>query len=330
MSHAVRRPLTAAVVATCSLALIGAPAAGAKSKVSRTDRTQNTAIRKVTRTANSANRTAKSAQRTARSASRTAAAGLAAAAAAARKADGAQGGVNAVLAGVPQITDGLRQLATGLQQAATGLTQLKDGLTTVGNALAAQEYGAVYVQVGGQDIQGTLLNSADIPDDSNAAIVTGTVLVPVPSTVTTATPVKLLAGVRSGESDGTGAANPVASAGIVTMSVADTTGGGVAIGGGNTGLAGAPITSAPNEALGRAPVYNIPLKAPRVDASPNPFAFPDADAIDLTDPATLYNVTGAGVGPFTVRNNTGNTAPVTVTFTVRFNDLTASATDVTA
>ena len=122
MSHAVRRPLTAAVVATCSLALIGAPAAGAKSKISKTDRTQNTAIRKVTRTANSANRTAKSAQRTARSASRSATAGLAAAAAAARKADGAQGGVNAVLAGVPQITDGLTRLADGLRQAAAGLT----------------------------------------------------------------------------------------------------------------------------------------------------------------------------------------------------------------
>jgi X-X-X-Leu-X-X-Gly heptad repeat protein len=330
MSHAARRPLTAAVVATCSLALIGAPAAGAKSKVSRTDRTQSaaikkqgTAIKKVTRTANSANRTA-------RSADRSAAAGLAAAAAASRKADGAQGGVNAVLAGVPQITDGLRQLATGLQQAATGLTQLKDGLTTVGNALAAQEYGAVYVQIAGQDVPGTLLNSADIPDDSNAAIVTGTVLVPVPAAISTATPVKLLAGVRSGESDGTGADNPVASAGIVSMSVADTSGGGVTVGGGNTGLAGAPITSAPNTPLGGAPVYNIPLKAPRVDATPNPFAFPDADAIDLTDPSTLYNLTGAGVGPFTVRNNTAGTLPVTVTFTVRFNDLTASATDVTA
>jgi X-X-X-Leu-X-X-Gly heptad repeat protein len=322
MSHAVRRPLTAAVVATCSLALVGAPAAGAKSKVSRTDRTQNsairkqgTAIKKVTRTANSANRTAKSA-------SRSATAGLAAAAAAARKADGAQGGVNAVLAGVPQITDGLQRLAAGLTQAAAGLT-------TIGNALAAQEYGAVYVRLGDTDVDGSVLNSSDIPDDSNAATVTGTVIVPVPSTAV-ATPVKLLAGVRSGEADGTGAANPVASAGIVSMTVADTTGGGVTIGGGNTGLARAPITSAPNRDLGGAPIYNIPLKAPRVDARPNPFAFPDADAIDLTDPATLYNLTGAGAAPFTVTNLTGNTAPITVTFTVRFNDLTASATDVTA
>jgi X-X-X-Leu-X-X-Gly heptad repeat protein len=323
MSHAARRPLIAAAVATCSLALVGAPAAGAKSKISKPERAQNTAIKKVSRTASRANRTANSAKRSA-------AAGLAAAAAAGKKADGAQGGVNLVLAGVPQITDGLTRLADGLRQAATGLTQLKDGLTTVGSALAAQEYGAVYVQLAGQDVQGTLLNSADIPDDSNAAIVTGTVLVPVPGSVTTATPVKLLAGVRSGEADGTGAANPVASAGIVSMTVTDLTGGGVTVGGGNTLLPGSPITSAPNTALGGAPVYNIPLKAPRVDATPNPFAFPDADAIDLTDPSTLFNLTGAGSGPFTVRNNTASTAPVTVTFTVRFNDLTASATDVTA
>jgi X-X-X-Leu-X-X-Gly heptad repeat protein len=322
MSQSARRPLYAAVVATCSLALVGAPAAGAKSKISKTDRAQNTAIKKVSRTAASANRTAKSASRSAKSATRSAAAGLASATVAGRKADGAQAGVNAVLAGVPQITDGLRQLAAGLQQAAAGLT-------TIGQALAAQEYGTVEVKLGDDVVLGSVLNSSDIPDDSNGATLTGTVLVPVPAAAT-GTAVKLLAGVRSGESDGTGAANPVASAGIVTMSVADTTGGGVTIGGGNTGLARAPITSAPNDEYRGAPVYDIPNKAPRVDATPNPFAFPDADAIDLTDPATLLNLTGAGVAPFTVTNLTGNVAPVTVTFTVRFHDLSASATDVTA
>lgn len=315
MSHAVRRPLTAAVVATCSLALVGAPAAGAKSKISKTDRAQNAAIKRVGRTASRANRTANSA-------SRSATAGLSAAAAAARKADSAQGGVNAILAGVPDITRGLTDLAAGLRQAAAGLT-------TVGNALAAQEYGAVYVRLGADDQAGTLLNSSDIPDDSNAAVVTGTVIVAVPGSAS-AVPVKLMAGVRSGESDGTGADNPVASAGIVSMSVADTSGGAITVGGGNTGLPRAPITSAPNAAHSGAPVYDIPLKAPRVDATPNPFAFPDADAIDLTDPATLLNLTGAGVAPFTVTNASPTAVPITVTFTVRFNDLTASATDVTA
>jgi X-X-X-Leu-X-X-Gly heptad repeat protein len=315
MSHAARRPLTAAVVATCSLALIGAPAAGAKSKTSRTDKAQNTAIKKVSRTASRANRTANSAKRSA-------AAGLAAAAAAGKKADGAQGGVNAVLAGVPQITDGLKQLADGLRQAAAGLT-------TIGSALAAQEYGVVKVQIAGQDVPGAILTSPDIPDDSNAAIVTGTVLAAVPGgTGNQPLPVTLLAGVRSGEADGTGPNDPVASAGIVSMIVNNPTGSGaLTITGGTANTPTIPITSDANPAASRAPVYPIPLKAPRVDATPNPFSFPTDRAIDLTaQPLALggqeYKV--ATLAP------AGTDIPITITFTVRFNDLTASATDVTA
>jgi X-X-X-Leu-X-X-Gly heptad repeat protein len=344
MSHAARRPLTAAVVATCSLALIGAPTAGAKpraktakTKVSKVDKAQNSAIRKVNRTANSANRTA-------RSAAQSAAAGLAAANAAAKKADGAQGGVNAVIAGVPQITDSLRQLASGLTSAAAGLTQLKDGVTqlkdgltavgdgvtTLGDAFVAQEYGTVQVQLGSTDVPGTVLNSGDIPDDGNGATLTGTVIVPVPAGATAA-PIRLMAGVRSGEADGNGADDPVASAGIVSMVVSDPTGGGVTLGGGNTGLPRTvPLTSAPNAALGGAPVYDIPDAAPRSDDTPNPFSFPDADQIELTDPTTLYNLSGVGVSRYTVTNGGATPVPITVTFTVRFNDLTASATDPTA
>jgi X-X-X-Leu-X-X-Gly heptad repeat protein len=315
MSHAVRRPLTAAVVATCSLALVGAPAAGAKSKISKTDRAQNTAIKKVGRTASRANRTANTAKSSA-------AAGLAAAAAAARKADGAQGGVNAVLAGVPQITDGLTRLADGLRQAA-------DGLTTIGRALTAQEYGVVKVQIAGTDVPGAILTSSDIPDDANSAIVTGTVLAAVPGGLAgTPLPVTLLAGVRSGESDGTGPDNPVASAGIVSMVVNNPTGSGaVTITGGTSRIPAVPITSDANAAAGGAPVYPIPFAAPRVDATPNPFSFPTDKAIDLTaqplaEGGREYTV--ASLAP------SGTDIPITITFTVRFNDLTASATDVTA
>ncbi|MCW2993687.1 MAG: hypothetical protein JWQ18_1182 [Conexibacter sp.] len=321
MSHVLRRRLVAAAITASSVALVAAPAQAA-SKISKTDKAQNTAIKKVSKTATSASKNAKSAGKSAKAAGVSAAAGIAAAKAADTKAGSAAGTANTILAGVPAILDGLNKLAAGLQQAA-------DGLTKLGANAAAQEYGAVQVALGTTVVPGTVLNSGDIPDDSNAAIVTGTVIVPVPATAT-AVPVRLLAGVRSGESDGTGASDPVASAGIVSLSVADTTGGGITIGGGNTGLARAPITSAPNATAGGAPVYPIPNKAPRVDATPNPFAFPADLAIDLTDPATLYNLTGAGAGPFTVTNITGSTAPITVTFTVRFNDLTASATDVTA
>jgi hypothetical protein len=153
-------------------------------------------------------------------------------------------------------------------------------------------------------------------------------LVSVPAS-TTAAPVRLLAGVRSGESDGTGATDPVASAGIVTMSVGNPTSG-LTIAGGNAASTSIPITSAQNPAPTGPPVYPIPNKAPRVDATPNPFSFPTDLAIDLTDPATLQNL-GGGVGPFLVTNPSPTSPlPMTVTVTVRFNDLTASATDVTA
>jgi len=75
------------------------------------------------------------------------------------------------------------------------------------------------------------------------------------------------------------------------------------------------------------PVFPIPFKAPRSDATPNPFSFPTDKAIDLT-----AQPLAEGGQPFTVASPApaGTDIPITVTFTVRFNDLTASATDVTA
>ncbi|MDX6729476.1 MAG: hypothetical protein QOK49_4281 [Baekduia sp.] len=313
MSHALHRRVVTAAVTASTLALVAVPAADAATKISKTDKAQNTAIKKVSKTAKKAGSDAKKAGQAATK-------GIADAKAAAGKADSAQGGVNAVLSQVPAVLDGLTKLAAGL-------TSAGEGLTKIGNALAAQEYGVVKVQVGGVDQPGAILDSADIPDDSNAAIVTGTMLVTIPAGATN-TPITLLAGVRSGESDGTGAADPVASAGIVTMLV--TSPAGLPLGGGNAPpLAAVPITAAPNAAAGGAPVYPIPSKAPRVDATPNPFSLPSQFAIDLTDPSRLQNL-GPGVGPYTVSNPTANAAPVVVTVTVRFNDLTASAADVTA
>jgi X-X-X-Leu-X-X-Gly heptad repeat protein len=315
MSHAVRRQLLTAAVAASSIALVAAPTAGAKTKISKSERAQNTAIKKATKKADSASKSAKKA-------ATAAAKGIADAKAASGKADAAQGGVNQIVAGVPAILDGLKKLSDGLTQAAAGLTKL-------GNAFAAQEYGVVKVQLGTSDVPGAILTSSDIPDDSNAAVVSGKLLVPVPHGTPSA-PIRLLAGVRSGESDGTGADNPVASAGIVSMTVESPAG--LPVTGGNTGLTSdVPITSAPNTAASGAPVYPIPNKAPRVDATPNPFSFPTDKAIDLTDAGTLYNVSGAGVAPFSVSNPSPTTdALVVVNVTVRFNDLTASADDVTA
>jgi hypothetical protein len=318
MSHAVRRQLITAAVAASSIALVAAPTAGAATKTSKTDKTQNTAIKKAQKTATSAGKSAKKAGSDAKKAGKDATKGIADAKTAAGKADAAQGTANGILGSVPAVLDGLTKLAAGL-------TAAGDGLTKLGAAFAAAEYGTVKLQLGTTDIPGAVLNSSDIPDDGNAAIVTGTLLVPVPAGAPTL-PIRALAGVRSGEADGTGASNPVASAGIVAMSAS-----GTGVTGGNTGIPGSPITSKPNgtDPATSPPVYPIPLKAPRSDATPNPFSFPTDKAIDLTDASTLYNLSGAGVAPFSVTGG-GSAGLVVVTITVRFNDLTASATDVTA
>jgi hypothetical protein len=321
MSHAVRRQLLTAAVTASSLALIAVPTAGAAAKISKPEKAQNTAIKKAQKTATSAGKAAKKAGTSASKAGKDATSGIAAAKTADAKAVAAQGGVNAVLAQVPSVIDGLTKLAAGLTQAGAGLTKL-------GAAFAAQEYGVVKVQVDGADAPGAILTSSDIPDDSNQAIVTGTVVVPVAAGATNV-PVTLLAGVRSGESDGTPTTGPVASAGLVSMTVAGVAATGVTAAGGNPGLTAVPLTSAPNAAAGGAPVYPIPSKAPRVDSTPNPFSFPTDKAIELTDPATLQAF-AAPAGRFTVTNGGPAQGVATVTFTVRFNDLTASADDVTA
>jgi hypothetical protein len=321
MSHAVRRQLIAAAVTASSLALVVAPTAGA-AKLSKHEKSQTTAIKKAQKTATSAGKAAKKAGTSATKAGKDATSGLAAAKTADAKAVAAQGGVNAVLAQVPSVIDGLTKLAAGL-------TQAGDGLTKIGNALAAQEYGVVKVQIGGVDAPGAILTSSDIPDDSNQAIVTGTVVAQVPA-ASGPQDVKLLAGVRSGESDGTGPNDPVASAGLVSMTVTNEPATGVtSMAGGNPGLTDVPLTSAPNAAAGGAPVYPIPFKAPRVDSAPNPFSFPSDKAIDLTDPATRQAF-AAPAQRFTVTNVAPSAGLAIVTFTVRFNDLTASADNVTA
>ncbi len=322
MSHVLHRRLVTAVITASLIALIATPAADARApRLSKVDSAQNAAIKKVSKAAAGAGKDAKAAGKSAKSAlaaagvadSKAVAAG-AAAGVADSKAVAAAGTASSVLAGIPAILDRLANLTTGLQQVVDGLAALRAGA-------AAQEYGVVKVQLGTNDVAGAILTSGDIPDDSNAATVSGTVLVPVPNGANSV-PIRLLAGVRSGESDGTGPNDPVAWAGIVTMSVASSFGG-TTIGGGNVALSTTvPISSAPNNAEGVAPVYPIPLKAPRVDVVPDPFSFPTNLAIDLTDAATLYNLSGAGVGPFTVTNVSGTTLPVTVTFTVRFTDLT--------
>lgn len=242
------------------------------------------------------------------------------------------------IAGAKDLVSGLEAFRDGLTpilaELGDGLLALKDGAKKLGTAVSSQEWGVVQAYLGGSAptdaVAGAILVSPDIPDDANSALVSGTMIVSVPAAASSL-PITLRAGVRSAESDGNGATDPVASAGIVSMGATAPAGLGLTLGGGNTGLpSSVPITSKPNAAAAGAPVYPIPDKAPRVDAQPNPFTFPTDKTIDLTDATTLSDFGGAGVGPFTVSNASASARPLIVNVTVRFNDLSASGSDTSA
>lgn len=240
----------------------------------------------------------------------------------------------------------LKELAEGLEEVVASVTQLDSGLDDVAASVSdldtrlsgyvnSPEYGIVqlYFDPEGDGFEandavpGQLLTTADIPDDTNQATATGKLFLSVPNG-TTAKPLALKAAIRSGENDGTGAADPVGEAGLMAMTAEIIGGAGTSVGGGNPGAPTTmPLTSKPNAALNGAPLYPIPNKAPRTDATPAPLSFPDGSSIELTDPATLQTLTAAP-GRFTVTNTSGGPAAVTVDVTVRFHDLEEDALDI--
>ena len=309
--------VTGAVTGMLAIGLVASPAQA----VSKAEKKQNSSIKKTSKSVTALKKTTKKTTKDLKT--------LATAFGITQKESKTSATTLASLtAALPTVVSSLTQLRDGLVSAGNGLTALQGALTT---NIASQEYGVVQAFVGGTAIPGQILTSSDIPDDANSAVLTGRFIIPVPNGTPAATPVTLRAAVRSGEKDGTSAADPVASAGLQTMTLTDATGN-ITEGGGNTGVGtNVPLTSKPNAAANGAPVYPIAIKAPRSDATPNPFAFPSAadQSIELTDPATLSTLT-AGPTRFTVENSSGGAGIAIVDFTVRFNDLTASATDLGA
>lgn len=230
-------------------------------------------------------------------------------------------------------------LRAGLDSTAASVADVNSGLaglrSTLSGYAAATEYGVVtlYFDPEGDGFEandavpGQLLTSADVPDDTNQSTVTGRLFMSVPNG-TTSKPVALKAGMRSGEKDGTGGSNPVGVTGLMAM-----TGyivgapGTTSVAGGNPGVSPIlPLASRANASQDGLPVYGIPTKAPHTDPTPNPLAFPDDKAIELTDPATLQDLTGPPAR-FTVTNSSGAAAAAVFDVTVRFHDLSASASD---
>jgi hypothetical protein len=237
----------------------------------------------------------------------------------------AKNGLAAIQAAVPTVVSSLTTLGDAAKQLQTGLVDLGGRFSKQVNGV---KYGFVqlYFDPEGDGFEandampGQLLTTADVPDDTNQATVSGTLLLSVPNG-TTAKPVALKAALRSGEKDGTGPSNPAGVAGLMTMTASIIGAAGTtSIGGGNPGTNGTlPLTSAPNATLGGLPVYPIPNEAARAGA--NPTVFPDAQSIELTNPATLQTLTGAP-GRFTVTNTSGGPAAAIFQVTARFNDLT--------
>jgi len=307
-----RRLGLTALVAVVAMALVAVPASAA----TPTDRAQNKQIKKIDK------RTKSAAKRL-----RTLATNLGKLTADVKKAND---GLAAIQAAVPTVVSSLTTLGNAARDLKAGLETAGAGLTTLSNAfkgyVGAAEYGVAVLYVGTTPAPGQILVSSDVPDDSNQATVTGRYLVQLPDGTTDA-PLRVLAGMRSGEKDGTGAANPVGQAGLMSMSV--TALGTATLGGGHPGdTQTVPLTSEPNPAYAGAPVFAIPDKAPRVDAPPNPFVFPGDKLMELTDPTRLLRVTDPDNDPsrFTVSKASG-LGGVIVDVTVRFHDLSASATD---
>ena len=299
--------LAASLAAGLVIAVAASPAIAA----TKTDRTQNKSIRTLDKRSKSAARQLK-----------------------ALNADAAalKTGMTALQATAGSLRAAVDSAAAAVAEATSGLAGLRNAFS---GYAAATEYGVVqlYFDPEGDGFEandalpGQLLTSADVPDDTTQSTVTGRLLVNVPDQ-TTAKQVALKMGMRSGEKDGTGASNPVGVGGLMAM-----TGyivgapGTTSIGGGNPGATSSlPLTSAPNASLGGMPVYALPNKAPRDPTTSSPLSFPDDKMIELTNPATLQ-VLVAPPGRFTVTNTSGAPAAAVFDVTVRFLDLSASATD---
>jgi hypothetical protein len=122
-------------------------------------------------------------------------------------------------------------------QLINGLTQLKDGLTKLGSAYQAVEYGVLHVKITAAGTTSDAPNqfSADIPDDGNAAQVSGAVPVPTPACgapcgggeafIPGGVGMDVRASIRSAETDGQATGDPAGQVGGVYFVTCATAGG---------------------------------------------------------------------------------------------------------
>jgi uncharacterized phage infection (PIP) family protein YhgE len=213
------------------------------------------------------------------------------------KSSGIDARLKVIEGGVPQVFDALTKLADAAAQLKTGLETAGAGLTSLKTLATSQEYGfgQVVVLVGGTTPTpegGSFIVTPDIPDAVQQAQTqqdfvaqhTGTLIVSY--------------GVRSNETDGTGASNPAALCRVFVRNKAD-----------------AIEQTAANGALGGLPFQPVNTKSPMTSTDPMNTSFPfglktvGPDA-DVTQNLTTMVAVTAG-DPYTVGMSCVDTSPST-------------------
>jgi uncharacterized protein YoxC len=207
--------------------------------------------------------------------------------------------LKAIEAGVPAVFDALTKLGTAAQQLKDGLTAAGAGLTSLKTLVTSTEYGIGQVFIAGNPAGGAFVVTPDIPDAVQQAQTSQTFIAGAAGALT----VKV--GVRSAETDGTGASNPAADCRVTVTA-------------GNTGT-----TSTPNAGIGGAPFYPIDNKSPQTSSTEQGFPFGPISTDQLTDLTAAGN-SASPAGAATA------TAGLPYQVTLSCVDLSPSATDPSA
>jgi hypothetical protein len=168
--------------------------------------------------------------------------------------NGIDGRVKNIEAGVPQVIDSLTKLGAAAQALKDGLTQVGAGLTSLKTLATSTEYGfgqLVVLSPGPNAEAGSFIETPDIPDSVQQAQSTQQFVAQHTGNLAVAY------GVRSAESDGTGASNPAAFCKVTVTNKTDTT-----------------QTTAANPSLGGLPFQPVNNKSTLTSTDPANAGFP--------------------------------------------------------
>lgn len=212
---------------------------------------------------------------------------------------------NKVDAIVAVATDSLTKLQAGLLALKDGLTTAGAGLTSLKTLATSTEYGIGQVLINGTAAPGSFVATPDIPDAVQPATVTSTFVAGASGVL------DLAVGVRSAESDGTGASDPAASCRATIVSA-------------NNSSTSAPNATKFGLGAGSPPFWDIATKSPQTSTTETSFPFAPISTDNLT------NLTGASNSVDPTATPATATAGLPYTVTLTCIDLTPSTSDPSA